>query len=101
MSKVGKALKGAIRNIKNVGKSALKGDLKGVVQGGVQGIKGDLSGYAQKKVAATVDSPDAMPLPDDDEMNAAAARKFQRRFATRGRAGTALTAGTGGTSSLG
>ncbi len=42
-----------------------------------------------------------MPLPDDEEMAAAAARKFQRRFGTRGRTGTALSSATGGTSTLG
>lgn len=42
-----------------------------------------------------------LPLPDDEEMLAAAARKFQRRFAGRGRTGTALSAATGGVSTLG
>jgi hypothetical protein len=41
------------------------------------------------------------PTVDNEEQRAAAAREVQRRYARRGRAGTALSAATGGDSYLG
>lgn len=87
---------GTVDNITDLGNTAVEAASLGTIDGpfGKPAIPG----------AAEVDpvtGESIMPLPDDEEMLAAAARKFQRRFAGRGRTGTALSAATGGASTLG